>query len=450
MSIRTGSAPGSSIDSSPEAFQRRTMAKVYWRTVPLICVGYIVSYLDRVNIGVASLTMNKALGLSPSQFGFIAGIFFIGYFLAEVPSNLILQRVGPRKWMTRILVTWGLISGATAFVQGPTSFALMRFLLGLAEAGFVPGVFLYFATWFPSQYRGRAVAGFILGLPIANLFGSPISSSLLALDGMSGLAGWQWLLILEAAPAVILGAVYFFLLHDNPETVTWLSPEERHWLTGTLAAERKSIEAVNATSLRSAFTNGRILAFSLVLFLFIVGSFGVALWMPQIIRGYGFSVVQVGFIVAIPYLCAATVVTRYGYYSDKSPHRARYPISALLFACLGLILAAALSRSAILEILALTMTFVGTICFQGTFWPLPMSILSGRAAAGGYAIITSIGNLGGFAGPFLIGEVKQYTGSFDGALLALAGLILLAAVLLLTISRNASHVSRDMLREQHP
>ena len=239
--------------------QERVLSKVLWRIVPFLLLCYIIAYLDRVNVGVAGLTMNKDLGLSPSEFGWSAGLFFFGYFLAEVPSNLALQAVGARKWIARILITWGLLSAGTAFVVGPVSFGVMRFLLGLGEAGFTPGVFLYFTYWFPARARGRATAAFLLGIPIANIIGAPLSSSLLALEGVAGLHGWQWLLILEGFPATILGFVCLFTLTDKPEQAKWLTPEERNWLAGVLAAERQQIEAKHASKLKDAFTNWRVL-----------------------------------------------------------------------------------------------------------------------------------------------------------------------------------------------
>ena len=273
MASVTAASAGSGF--TPE--QERILSKVLWRIVPFLLLCYIIAYLDRVNVGVAGLTMNHDLGLSPSEFGWSAGLFFFGYFLAEVPSNLALQAVGARKWIARILITWGLLSAGTAFVVGPVSFGVMRFLLGLGEAGFTPGVFLYFTYWFPARARGRATAAFLLGIPIANIIGAPLSSSLLALDGVAGLHGWQWLLILEGLPATILGFVCLFTLTDKPEQAKWLSPEERTWLAEVLAAERQQIEAKHASKLKDAFTNWRVLVCAAVNFCAIIGSVGLGL-----------------------------------------------------------------------------------------------------------------------------------------------------------------------------
>ena len=408
----------------------RTLSKVLWCVVPFLFVSYVIAYLDRVNVGVAGLMMNRDLGLSASEFGWSAGLFFFGYFLAEIPSNLILQKVGARRWIARILITWGLLSAGTAFVTGPVSFGIMRFLLGLGEAGFTPGVFLYFTLWFPSHYRGKATAAFLLGIPIANIIGNPISSSLLSLDGFAGLAGWQWLLIIEGLPATLLGFACLFLLIDTPEKAPWLSPEEKTWLTGVLAAERRDIEQHHSSTLLGALTNWRVLTCAAINFCAIVGSVGIGLWMPQIVKGLGFGVVQVGFIVAIPYICGAVAMMIWARLSDRAAERTWFVASALLFGAAALLVSAFATGSAAISIIALAGAVTGIMCYQSTFWPVPSSFLTGQAAAGGIALIVSIGNLGGFVGPYLIGAIRQATESFAGALLAVAGFLLLGAILI--------------------
>jgi D-galactonate transporter len=410
--------------------QERVLAKVLWRIVPFLLLCYIIAYLDRVNVGVAALTMNHDLGLSPSAFGWSAGLFFFGYFLAEVPSNLALQAVGARRWIARILITWGLLSAGTAFVVGPVSFGVMRFLLGLGEAGFTPGVFLYFTYWFPARARGRATAAFLLGIPIANIIGNPVSSSLLALEGSLGLHGWQWLLILEGIPATILGFVCLFTLTDKPEQAKWLSPEERSWLTGELAAERQQIEANHASKLKDAFTNWRVMVCAAVNFCAIVGSVGLGLWMPQILKGFGFGVVAVGFLAAIPYVCGGVAMMLWARLSDAGTERSWYVASGLLVGALSLVVAGYATGSALICIIALCGAVVGIMCYQSTFWPIPSSFLTGSAAAGGLALIVSIGNLGGFVGPALIGAVREATGSFAWALISVAGFLILGAILI--------------------
>lgn len=410
--------------------QERVLSKVLWRIVPFLLLCYVFAYLDRVNVGVAGLTMNHDLGLSPSQFGWSAGLFFFGYFLAEVPSNLALQAVGARKWIARILITWGLLSAGTAFVVGPLSFGIMRLLLGLGEAGFTPGVFLYFTYWFPARARGRATAAFLLGIPIANIIGAPLSSSLLALDGLAGLHGWQWLLVLEGFPATILGFVCLFTMTDKPEQAKWLTPEERTWLTGVLAAERQQIASKHASKLKDAFTNWRVLVCAAVNFCAIIGSVGLGLWMPQILKGFGFGVVTVGFLAAIPYVCGAIAMMLWARLSDAGTERSWYVAAGLLVGALSLVIAGYATGSALISIIALCGAVVGIMCYQSTFWPIPSSFLTGSAAAGGLALIVSIGNLGGFVGPFLIGAVRESTGSFSWALISVAGFLIFGAVLI--------------------
>ena len=434
-------------DFTPE--QEQVLSKVLRRIVPFLLLCYIVAYLDRVNVGVAGLTMNQDLGLSPSEFGWSAGLFFFGYFLAEVPSNLALQAVGARKWIARILITWGLLSAGTAFAVGPISFGVMRFLLGLGEAGFTPGVFLYFTYWFPARARGRATAAFLLGIPIANILGAPISGSLLALDGLAGLHGWQWLLILEGLPATILGFVCLFTLTDKPEQAKWLSPEERTWLVEVLASERQAIAAKHASKLKDAFTNWRVLVCAAVNFCAIIGSVGLGLWMPQILKGFGFSVVTVGFLAAIPYICGALTMMLWARLSDKGGERSWFVASALLLGALALVVCGYATSSALISIVALCGAVVGIMCYQSTFWPIPSSFLTGSAAAGGLALIVSIGNLGGFVGPYIIGEIKQTTGSFSWALIAVAAFLTVAAILIKLVGaslRDSRFVSPTVAR----
>jgi len=428
-------APAASAGPHFTSEQEQVLSKVLWRIVPFLLLCYIVAYLDRVNVGIASLTMNHDLGISPSEFGWSAGLFFFGYFLAEVPSNLALQKIGARKWIARILITWGLISAATAFVVGPASFGVMRFLLGLGEAGFTPGVFLYFTYWFPARVRGTATAAFLLGIPIANIIGAPISSSLLSLDGLAGLHGWQWLLVAEGLPATLLGFVCLFTLTDRPEQAEWLNPQERSCLTQALAAERQTIAAKHSSSLREAFTNWRVLICAVVNFCAIVGSVGLGLWMPQIIKGLGFGVVAVGFMTAVPYICGAVTMMLWARLSDKGGERSWFVASALLVGAASLI-ACGYAASSLISIVALCGAVIGIMCYQSTFWPIPSSFLTGSAAAGGLAMIVSIGNLGGFVGPYLIGVIRQSTESFSWALLSVAAFLTLAAILIRVVGAS--------------
>ncbi|WP_426412080.1 MFS transporter [Bradyrhizobium ganzhouense] len=444
------SAAAASAEASFTPEEQKILSKVLWRIVPFLLLCYIVAYLDRVNVGIASLTMNHDLGISPSEFGWSAGLFFFGYFLAEVPSNLALQAIGARKWIARILITWGLISAATAFVAGPASFGAMRFLLGLGEAGFTPGVFLYFTYWFPARVRGTATAAFLLGIPIANIIGAPISSSLLTLDGVGGLHGWQWLLLLEGLPAILLGVACFFTLTDRPEQAGWLSPEERIWLAKVLTSEREAIAAKHSSRLKDAFLNWRVMVCAVVNFCAIIGSVGLGLWMPQIIKGLGFGVVAVGFIAAIPYICGAITMMLWARLSDRGGERSWFVASGLLVGAASLIVCGYATSSALISIVALCGAVIGIMCYQSTFWPIPSSFLTGSAAAGGLAMIVSIGNLGGFVGPYLIGVIKQSTDSFSWALISVAACLALAAILIRVVGASLQRQAAAADRRARP
>ncbi|MGH1590224.1 MFS transporter [Methylobacterium phyllosphaerae] len=410
------------------------------RILPFLFACYVVSYLDRVNVGFAALTMNEHIGLTATSFGIGAGLFFLGYFLAEIPSNLIMMRVGARLWIARIMITWGLVSAATAFVTGPAQFGIARFLLGLGEAGFVPGVFLYLSLWFPSAVRARATALFLLGIPVANIIGSPISGALVQVEGF-GLAGWQWLLILEALPAVILGIVCLFVLTDRPEKAQWLTPAEREALVAKLAEEKAAIEKKHPMTLAQALRNWRVLTLAAINFCAIIGSLGIGLWLPQIIKQLGLTTSLVGFVTAIPYLCGAVAMVVWGRLSDRGRDRTIYPAISLFFGAAALT-ASALTPTPILTIVALCVAVMGINSFVATFWAVPSGFLTGRAAAGGIAMIVSIGNLGGFAGPYLIGLVRDLSGGFTAPLLAVRGILLVGALTMLVFGRQ---VRRDAL-----
>jgi len=395
-----------------------------------------VSYIDRVNVGFAALTMNRDLGLTPAQFGVGAGLFFVGYFLFEIPSNLIMQRVGARFWIARIMISWGLISMATAFVVGPFSFAAARFLLGLAEAGFTPGIYLYFTHWFPGKWRARATAAFLVGIPTANVVGSPISGALISLGGMAGLKSWQWLLLLEAFPAVLLGVACLFVLSDSPEKAKWLDPREKAWLTNALAAERKDMASRHGSSLRDAFTNWRLFTLAFINFCGIVGSVGIGLWLPQIIKELGLSSTAIGFVAAIPYVVGAVAMTVWARLASNSDNRIPYVVGALVMAAVALAASTQLD-SAVFKMTALVIAVSSILAFQATFWAIPSGFLTGTAAAGGLALIVSIGNLGGFAGPSLIGLIKDMTHGFTYPLLAVSAILFVGALTMLGLGDPA-------------
>ncbi|MGU3422879.1 MFS transporter [Methylobacterium sp. D54C] len=414
--------------------ERNLHRKMMRRILPFLFVCYVVSYLDRVNVGFAALTMNQHIGLTATTFGIGAGLFFFGYFLAEIPSNLIMMRVGARLWIARIMITWGLVSAATAFVTGPIQFGIARFLLGLGEAGFVPGVFLYLSFWFPSAVRARATALFLLGIPVANIIGSPISGALVQVEGF-GLAGWQWLLILEALPAVILGIVCLFVLTDRPEKAQWLTPAERDVLVAKLAEEKAAVEKKHPMTLAQALRNWRVLTLAAINFCAIIGSLGVGLWLPQIIKQLGLATSLVGLVTAIPYVCGAVAMVVWGRLSDRGRDRTIYPVISLFVGAAALV-ASALTPTPILTIAALCVAVMGINSFVATFWAVPSGFLTGRAAAGGIAMIVSIGNLGGFAGPYLIGLVRDLSGGFTAPLLAVGGILLVGALMMLAFGRQ--------------
>nr|WP_233856929.1 MFS transporter [Paraburkholderia sp. HD33-4] len=423
----TNAQPVAGISSAEYAASERTLAKAFRRILPFIFICYVVSYLDRTNVGFAALTMNKELGLTAEQFGFGAGLFFVGYFLFEIPSNLIMQKVGARVWIARIMITWGLLSMATAFVVGPKSFAAARFLLGLAEAGFTPGIYLYFTHWFPGKWRAKVTAAFLVGIPVANMIGSPVSGALLEFGGLHGLRSWQWLLLIEGVPAVLLGIACLFVLADRPEKAKWLSDDEKSSLAKRLALEQGNIGARHGSNLRDAMTNWRVFVLAFVNFCGIVGSLGVGLWMPQIIKQFGVGHAVVGWLTAIPYAIGAVVMLWWARVANRSPNRIPYVAGALVVAAVALG-ASTLFDLPAFKLIALCFTVSGILAFQATYWAIPSGFLTGRAAAGGLALIVSVGNLGGFVGPSMIGALKQFSGGFTVPLLAVSGVLLLGAL----------------------
>ncbi|WP_132252087.1 MFS transporter [Methylobacterium segetis] len=407
--------------------------KVLWRLVPFLMLCYFAAFLDRVNVGFAALTMNRDLGLSAAVYGLGAGIFVLGYFLFEVPSNIILEKVGARRWIARIMITWSLVSGCTAFVAGEWSFYLVRFLLGVAEAGFFPGIIFYLTNWFPSEQRGKVVGTFMMAIPISSIIGSPLSAWIMAAtDGSHGLAGWQWLYLIEAAPSFLLGFAVLAYLTDRPEEARWLAPEERRWLSERIARDRREKVEVRKISLAQALVHPRVLGLSLVYFGISTGLYGIGLWLPQIVREFGLSTLQTGFVTAIPYAVSAVGMVLWTRHSDAKMERTWHV--ALPAVVGGLALAAAgYAPSPALSMAALSLAALGVFCAMPTFWTLPTALLTGSAAAGGIALINSIGGLGGFVGPYMIGWIKDATGQFGLALLAIAGFMVAAGLLTLVV-----------------
>jgi MFS transporter, ACS family, tartrate transporter len=409
------------------AIERQTMKKVYLRLLPFCFVLYFICYLDRVNIGFASLTMNKDLGLSPYIYGLGAGAFFWGYFLLEVPSNLILDKVGARRWIARVMVTWGLVSGAFAFCTGPVSFFILRFLLGLAEAGFFPGMILYFTYWFPPSHRARIVAGFMAAIPVSIGLGAPVSTGLLELDGTFGLAGWKWLFLCEAAPAVIFGIITFFYLTDRPAQANWLAAEERNWLATEMEKERRTVETGRAISVLQSLFSPRVLALAAIHFGQAGVSVGIAVFAAQIIKQLGLTNMQTGFTTAIPYALGTIGMIVWGHYSDRKNERRWNLTASCSCMALGCLLAGLLGAS-YWSVLGLSLATIGLYASNAHLFPLPAVFLTGPALASGIAWVNSVGILGGSASPPIVGWIKEVTGSFSGGLYALAGFGLMAAI----------------------
>ena len=415
--------------------EKRTLRRITWRIVPFIMLLYFIAYLDRVNIGFAALTMKEDLGFTASMLGFGAGIFFWGYFMFEVPSNIVLHKFGARIWIARVMVTWGIISGCMAFVEGPTSFYIMRFLLGAAEAGFFPGIILYLSYWFPARHRAGVTALFMAAAPISTALGSPISAALLEMDGVMGMHGWQWMFILEAIPAVILGVVVLFYMTDKPEKAKWLKDDERAWLVNAMHQENASKAGSAKHGIFSGMANPRVLALAMIYFGTSAGLYTLGIWAPQIIKQLGVSSMTVGFLNAIPPTISVIAMVLWSRHSDRTGERTWHVVLACVAASIGLVVAAG-ANSVVGLIAALTLVNIGISCAKPPLWSMPTMFLSGAAAATGIATINSIGNLGGFAGPAMIGWVKDQTGSFNGGLYFVAGLLVLSAVLTLMLARS--------------
>ena len=424
--------------------ERETMKRVARRVLPLLMVCYFVAYLDRVNVGFAALTMNKALGLSPAAFGFGSGVFFLGFFIFEVPSNILLSKLGARVWIARIMVSWGVVSALTTCVAGPLSFYAVRFALGVAEAGFFPGVILYLTWWFPSRYRSRIVGVFMAAVPLSNVAGSLVSGTLLSLDGRLGLAGWQWLFVLEALPAVVLGVVVHLCLTDRPGDAAWLLPAQRHWLTQRLEAERRQRDAIRSYSLRQALTDTRVLFLSLAYFGGTFAGYGITLFQPQIVHRVAGSLGMTGLINAVPYVFAAAAMVFWGRQSDRTGERPRHAAAAYLVAATGLI-ATGLVMDPVLTMAMLVVAAMGQTSSYPVFWALPTAMLSGTAAAGGIALINALGNLGGFFGPSLFGIIKGITGGDTFSLIAMAAGPIMSAAIVLALGHSAAlkHIAKQ-------
>jgi ACS family tartrate transporter-like MFS transporter len=405
------------------------LKRAAWRLIPFMSLMYVVSFLDRVNISFAALRMNQDLGFSPEIYGFASGIFFFGYFLFEVPSNLMLQRVGARLWMCRICVSWGFLSMLTAFCREPVGFCIVRFLLGAAEAGLYPGMVLYMTYWFPSDTRARFIALFLAGVPLANVIGAPISTLLLGVSG-HGLAGWQWMIVLEGIPSILCGIATLWVLPDGPAKAKWLSEEEKRIIAARLAAEPKGA----LHGLKEMLTDRRIWILMIPDFSIVFPLYALNFWLPQMVHGMGYSIHETGVIVALPYLLAMGAMVALGSSSDRSGNRAGHVAFASVLAALGVV-GAMTAGANWLVIAFLCLATSGIYAALAVFWTLPASLLRGTAAAAGLALLNSFSNLGGFFGPTVMGWAKQQTGTYWLGLSFVVAMLILGCVSVIVIGR---------------
>ncbi|MBN3723284.1 MFS transporter [Burkholderia sp. Ac-20379] len=418
------------------------------RLMPVLVFCYLISYIDRSNLAVAAIAMNRALGLSPADYGLAAGIFFIGYVVCEIPSNLLMSRFGARLWISRIMLTWGLLSGATAFVVGAHSLFTLRVLLGIAEAGLFPGLIFYISFWFPAAYRARAYGWFLLAIPLSIVIGAPLSASILYLDGIAGLAGWQWVFLLEAVPPVLFSIYCFFRLTDTPRDAAWLAPPERDWLMRRLAADAARANAAGggndghgAAALRAVLAHPRVWLLSAVNVALIACSYGCVFFLPLIVSDFGFSRIQTGLITALPFLAGAVAMVLWGRRSDRFDERRWHLVAPLVVAVLGFG-GAALASGALPKIVCLGVAACGTFASLPPFWAIPPMFLQRTGAAAGIAVINTIGSLAGFGAPYLMGFVKYRTGSYSAGLLVIGALALIAAALALRVRAGTSNACR--------
>ena len=423
------------------ALETRTVKKITWRIVPFIIALYFVSFLNRVNVGFADLTMNHDIGLTPAMFGFGAGIFFVGYIVFGMPSNLALQRVGARRWIALLMVVWGGLSAATACVSGPYSFYVLRFLLGLAEAGFFPGIILYLSYWFPARHRALVTAIFMTAAPLSNMIGSPISGAIMGMDGIAQIHGWQWLFILEAAPTVVLGVVAFFFLTDKPEDARWLDTDEREWLTLEMDRERAAKATSSASNVWAAMKDARVLALALVYAGTSTGLYAIGIWAPMIISHFGFSYLELGLVNAIPNVFAVVGMVLWAKHSDRTGERRLHVSIACLAAGAGMLLAG-YAPSALLLIVGLSVANFGINAAKPPLWSMPTQFLSGSAAAAGIALINAMGSLiGGTIGPMVIGKLREISGDYSLGLYFVSGTLIVSAVISWMFGRRQTESS---------
>ncbi len=423
-----------------ESVGKKTMAKITKRFLPILFVCFVVSFLDRVNVGFAALTMNADIGLSASQFGFGAGLFFITYVLAEVPSNLALERYGARLWIARIMVTWGLLSAGTAFVQGATSFYVVRLLLGAAEAGFFPGIIFFLTHWVPPAYRGRFIGAFMAAMPVASVIGSPVSGLILGMDGVWGLHGWQWLFLIEALPAILLAPVVYLVLSDKPDDCDWLADDERAWL-GKALAQNEGATAAHV-GFWDVVRTPAVLLLAVAWFGLTGINYGLSFFMPQIVSGFGGSKLTVGLLSALPFACAGIAMILWGARSDRLGERRLHICSAVLLSIGGLI-GTAVSSTLVVKLAFLCVASAGIFSALPLFWSLPPTVLPRAAFAAGIAAINAVGNLSGFIQPTIMGQFRDRFGGFEGGLASIALCATIGVLLIWRVSRPSPSLATN-------
>ena len=422
------------MDSAPDRLEHAVISRLIWRLMPFLFLLYIVAYLDRINVSFAILQMRGQLGLSDRAYGRAAGMFFAGYFFFQVPSNLVLEKFGVRRWISGLMVAWGLISCMMIFIRGPISFYAMRFLLGAAEAGFFPGMILYMKRWFPARARGRAVAWFMTANPLAGIVGSPISGALLGLRG-AGLSGWQWMFLMEGVPAILLGATVYWVLSDTPEEATWLNGDERAWLLQKLASEQQVEAGLSRAGIWGVLASPRIWMLSLVYFGVATTMYGVTLWLPSVIRSLsGLSYFWTGAVAVIPFVVTTIVMVLVGRHSDHSGER-RWHTAVPAFVGAAALVIAGYASSPVLVVAGIGLGLAGAESMCGPFWAMATSSMAGLSAAAGIAVINSLANLGGYFGPDIIGLFRTANGGFRGGLLAIAATITLSGAIALVVGR---------------
>ncbi len=417
-----------------DTLQRRVVAKARRRLIPFLFLLYVVAYLDRINVGFAALQMNRALGFSATVYGFGAGVFFLSYVLFEIPSSVILARVGARLWIARIMISWGIVSSAMMFVRTAQAFYALRFLLGLAEAGFFPGIIYYLTRWFPARERARAIAAFMTATLIAGVVGGPISGAVLSLDGAGGLAGWQWLFLLEGLPSVVLGLVVLKVLAENPEEAPWLTEEERAAL---MACLRQDAGPHRHESTKAALTGGRTWLLAVVYFTIPVALYAISFFLPQMLKtASGSSDFTVGLLSSVPYAVGAVAMVIVGRHSDRTGERRWHVLVPALICAAGLALAG-VSTGLAWSVVTLSIAMLGLASMFGPFWALTTSAMGGVGAAAAIALVNSVGNIGGFVGPYLLGAINDATHSFAPGLLAIAAMVATGAALVLLVKDDA-------------